>query len=122
MDRNIIFNLLRSVFANPLHNSYIRSNISDAPSDEEEKVISDEMKIVLDALSATPVNVVSQGYKLVFFAALALTTLSGLGVILIAFFSDEVLTNNQQETFDTLNSAWKMGFGAIIGLVGGKAT
>lgn len=56
----------------------------------------------------------------VFWGALGLTIIS-LAVAL--WLSDQTeLSEQQKELFETCSTTWKMGFGAILGLIGGKAT
>jgi hypothetical protein len=63
---------------------------------------------------------VSPTFKLVFLTAVALTVLSGTIAVLTAFFANGVQPN-QQAVFESMNTAWKLGLGAIFGLLGGKA-
>ena len=123
MDRNKLVDLLRAIFGNPFYNSYIRSNVPETPLEEkEEKELTDEMKAFINAITATPVATVSPTFKLVFWAVLLLTVLFALLAVIIAFFAPQPLTSTQQAVFETFNLMWKVGFGAIVGLIGGKAT
>lgn len=63
--------------------------------------------------------VVSPVFKLVFLTVVALTVLSGATAVLMAFVGDGVKPN-QQAVFESMNTAWKLGLGAIFGLLGGK--
>ena len=115
--------MLRAIFGNPFYSSYIRSNVPETPLEEkEEKKLTDEMKAVINAITATSVATVSPTFKLVFWAVLLLTVLFALLAVTIAFFAQQPLTSTQQAVFETLNLMWKVGFGAIVGLIGGKAT
>jgi len=58
-------------------------------------------------------------FKLVFLSVLFLTVVSGIAAIAMAFAGD-VRQQNQQEVFESMNTAWKLGLGAIFGLLGGK--
>jgi hypothetical protein len=58
-------------------------------------------------------------FKLVFVAVLAITALSGIAQIVMASLWEKP-TNLQQEVFSAMGFAWKVGFGAIVGLLGGK--
>lgn len=123
MDKNKFVDLLRAIFGNPFYSSYIRSNVPETPLEEkEEKELTDEMKAVINAITATPVATVSPTFKLVFWAVLLLTVLFALLAVTIAFVAPQPLTSTQQAVFETLNLMWKVGFGAIVGLIGGKAT
>ena len=73
------------------------------------------------ALAAPRLKDFSPLFKQAFWAIVLLTIISILGASLIAFLSDEPLPPNQQAVFDSLGWAWKTGFGAILGLIGGKA-
>jgi hypothetical protein len=66
-------------------------------------------------------NILSRHFKLVFISVLAITVLSGLAQIVMATFWSTP-TGPQQEVFLAMGFAWKMGFGAIVGLLGGKLT
>ena len=63
---------------------------------------------------------VTPTFKLVFASVLGLTVVSLLTVILLAVFvqnpSDQV-----KAVIETCSTTFKMGFGAIVGLIGGKA-
>ncbi len=50
---------------------------------------------------------------------LALTVLAGCAYIAMAALW-ETPSANQQSAFETMGTAWKMGFGALVGLLGGK--
>jgi hypothetical protein len=63
---------------------------------------------------------VSQGYKLFFWVALILTVLS-LAIAFVLAYQSQPLSPQQNSLFETCTTTWKMGFGAIIGLIGGKA-
>ena len=118
-----ILETIRAIFGNPRRESFVRFAEPERIDEEIElpkltPEISDAIKIV----AGTQVQSISPTFKLVFFSILILTIASGIGAILIAFLGETPATPNQQTVFDTLNTAWKMGFGAIIGLVGGKTT
>jgi hypothetical protein len=67
-----------------------------------------------------PIVVASQ-FKLVFLGVLVLTVVAGL-VSVIMSMSIASLTQPEQTTLEMMQSTWKMGFGAFLGLIGGKAT
>lgn len=69
--------------------------------------------------SSDPV-VLTPVFKLIFLTTLSLTVLS-LGVSLFLSFQGK-LSVPQANLFETCATTWKMGFGTIIGLIGGKAT
>lgn len=62
---------------------------------------------------------ISPHFKMILLSVVGLTLLS-LGVSL--FFSlHGKLTQPQSDLFTTCSTTWKMGFGAVVGLIGGKA-
>ncbi len=62
----------------------------------------------------------SPSFKLAFFTVLGLTILSLLVSVLLVL-QDRQSTEAKQ-LIDSCSTTWKMGFGAIVGLIGGKAT
>jgi len=59
-------------------------------------------------------------FRLVFAVTVALSTLClSLNVVLALAVSDPPA--QVQDVLSTLSTGWKMGFGAIVGLLGGKA-
>jgi hypothetical protein len=64
--------------------------------------------------------VVSPTFKLVFLTIVFLTLICGLAATTMAFAGDAKQAN-QQAVFESMNTAWKLGLGAIFGLLGGKA-
>jgi hypothetical protein len=64
--------------------------------------------------------VVNPNFKLVFLTVVAITVLSGIAQIAMASAWGEHPHPNQQSTFEAFGFAWKMGIGAIVGLLGGK--
>ncbi len=123
MDKNRIVELLRAALKNPFFVSYIRTK---APEPDEasfaESSLSAEQRRILKVLSATQIRTIPPSFKLVFWSVLILTVGSAIGALLIAFFAEEPLQTNQQTMFETLDTDWKMGIGAIFGLIGGKAS
>ena len=63
---------------------------------------------------------ITPAFKLTFNAGLTLTIIS-LGVAVYLSGITEP-TPQQVSLFDTCSTTWKMGFGVLIGLLGGKAT
>jgi hypothetical protein len=61
-------------------------------------------------------------FKLIFLSVLALTFLSYVGSLFLAVFDASHPTENVKQLIDTFSTTWKLGFGAIIGLIGGKVT
>jgi hypothetical protein len=60
-------------------------------------------------------------FKLVFCSVLGLTVLS-LGVsVYFALAYDSPPSEEVKRLIETCSTTWKMGFGAIVGLIGGKA-
>lgn len=60
-----------------------------------------------------------ESFKWVFLAVVVLTILSLLVSIILAMFGTG--SSLQTSLFETCTTTWKMGFGAIVGLIGGKA-
>lgn len=59
-------------------------------------------------------------FKWVFCTVVSLTALSLFTSILLSFCSSP--SQLQVSLFETCTTTWKMGFGAIVGLIGGKAS
>jgi hypothetical protein len=64
---------------------------------------------------------VSANFKMVFLVVAAITVLSGVASIVLAGWW-LTPTQNEQNVFDSMGFAWKAGIGAILGLIGGKAS
>lgn len=65
--------------------------------------------------SAAPVR-----FSRVLICVCSLTVLSLAVAVVLA--SQDSLSEYQQDLLKTCSTTWKLGFGAIIGLIGGKAT
>ena len=122
MDIAKLRELLRAIFRNPFFYSYIRSKSREPHPELDESTVSPEARRILDQVAATKIEPVSPAFKLVFLAVLVRTFGSMMGAVLIAFLNHGALTENQQTVFDTMNTTWKMGIAAILGLLGGKST
>jgi hypothetical protein len=61
----------------------------------------------------------SSVFQQVFFTAVCLTLLSGAGSLWLSGKGD--LSPEQTRVFETFNTTWNMGIGAIFGLLGSKA-
>jgi hypothetical protein len=59
-------------------------------------------------------------FRLVFSTVVGFTLLSGATSIWLS--TEENLTPQQTRVFETCNTTWNMGIGAIFGLLGSKAT
>ena len=59
-------------------------------------------------------------FKLIFIVVLVLTVTSL--VIAVTLAMNEINSPRIQSLFETCSTCWKMGFGALIGLVGGQNT
>ena len=58
-------------------------------------------------------------FKLIFFSVLGLTALSlGVNVSLVFSFSNP--SQEVKSLIETCSTTWKLGFGALLGLIGGK--
>jgi hypothetical protein len=80
-------------------------------------------KSVIEPPPAAPPSpiTISPTFKLVFISVLAITVFSGVAQIVMASIW-ATPTASQKEVFDAMGFAWKVGFGAIVGLLGGKVT
>ena len=63
---------------------------------------------------------VPQVFKWAFLATLLLTIIFFATTVVIAN-SEQPLSSQQEDLFQSCTTGWQMGFGAIIGLIGGKA-
>jgi hypothetical protein len=74
-----------------------------------------------DPTKAPGAIILSPRFKLIFFAVLILTILAGIAEIAMAA-AWPTPTDQQHQVFLAMDFAWKAGFGAIVGLLGGKAS
>jgi hypothetical protein len=66
----------------------------------------------------TPPPILTPAFKLAFFSVLLLTLLSlGVSVYLVTLPNQ---TEDVRRLSETCSTTWKLGFGAIVGLIGGK--
>jgi hypothetical protein len=65
--------------------------------------------------------VMSPYFKWVFLTVAAVTIVCGIGQVAMALSLGSP-TAMQSDAFQNLGFAWKVGFGAIVGLIGGKVT
>ncbi|MEL7037269.1 MAG: hypothetical protein AAFO04_16835 [Cyanobacteria bacterium J06592_8] len=63
---------------------------------------------------------ITSTFHYVFLTVVCFTLLSGGGSFWLA--SKDNLTSEQTRVFETCNTTWNMGIGAIFGLLGSKAT
>ncbi len=66
----------------------------------------------------------SPAFKLVFVSVLALTLIClflGCSLVGLTLHAGRSLTSQENVLFDLFTSTFKLGFGAIVGLLGGKA-
>jgi hypothetical protein len=68
-------------------------------------------------LPATAI-VLTPAFKLIFFSVLGLTILSLVGNFLAVLVPNQ--TEEVKRLAETCSTTWKLGFGAIVGLIGGK--
>jgi hypothetical protein len=61
----------------------------------------------------------TSAFKLVFFTVVGLTLVSGGTAVGLA--SQEPLTPQQVRVFESCQTTWQTGIGAVVGLLGGKA-
>ncbi len=72
------------------------------------------------AVAASKAATLTPFFKLVFLTVLGLTVLSiGIDLFLVMAVSNP--TEQAKSLIETCSTTWKMGFGAIVGLIGGKA-
>lgn len=102
----------------PLEISIVEPSISGAPVNLGRHRVRDS---ATNALATKGPIAVTPTFKLVFLSVLAITALAGVAQIIMAFVWEKP-TVAQQEVFEAMGSAWKTGFGAVVGLLGGKAT
>lgn len=60
------------------------------------------------------------GFKTVFWVAVGLTVLSLLVAVYLATRPPEMQNEQMKKIVETCDTTWKMGFGGILGLLGGK--
>lgn len=70
---------------------------------------------------------ITSKFKLIFLSVLGITVFCLLGVIILAMFGNDATDIKkvpvmQQNLYSMCSFGWQSGFGAILGLVGGKAT
>ena len=64
--------------------------------------------------------VLAPSFKLILLAILFLTVLSLVISVFLSFQKE--LSEQGKNLFETCSTTWKMGFGAMVGLIGGKVT
>jgi hypothetical protein len=62
---------------------------------------------------------ITSTFKLVFSTVVGFTIVSGITAVGIA--SQPQLTPQQERVFETCQTTWQTGIGAVVGLLGGKA-
>jgi hypothetical protein len=60
-------------------------------------------------------------FRLAFFSALFLTILSLAVAVYLATLPQDAQSEEAKRLVETCSTTWKIGFGAIVGLIGGKA-
>lgn len=103
------FGVIKAVFTQPSRRSILLDGELVEPIGEAYPA---------EVSEAEPVEI-GRSYKMIFFSALGLTILSFIVAFYLSSFKE--LNSQQKDLFDTCSTTWKMGFGAIIGLIGGKA-
>lgn len=104
-----VIGIIRSVFKNPFHKTVLLDGRPSQPIGQAFPVTE----------SPGPIEV-SKLYKWAFIATLVLTVIFFLTSVMVAN-QGETLSVQQEDLFKNCTTAWQMGFGAIIGLIGGKA-
>ncbi len=59
-------------------------------------------------------------FKLIFISVLCLTVLSLVGCFVLVLTAKDPPSDAVKGLIETCSTTWKMGFGAVIGLIGGK--
>ena len=72
------------------------------------------------AKSPPPDGLVPVGFKTVFWVVVSLTAASMFANFYLAINPPEIQTEAFKKVVDACDSTWKAGFGAILGLLGGK--
>jgi hypothetical protein len=94
---------------------------SKQPKGKSAEKAQDTAKVdAANVVTAAREIVVSPVFKLVFLTVVFLTVGSGIAATVMAFAGDGSHPN-EQAVFESMNTAWKLGLGAIFGLLGGKA-
>jgi hypothetical protein len=83
--------------------------VADVP---QQQACREELSIVRYTLAPS--------FKWILISIMGLTLLS-LGVSLALVWTIDTLPTEAKSLFETMTTTWKMGFGALVGLVGGKA-
>lgn len=81
----------------------------------------DPKRVVIEKSVAAMQKVnITHTFQQVFFTVVSLTLLSGGTLLWLA--SQEHLSEQQNQVFETCSATWQMGIGAVFGLLGSKAT
>lgn len=72
------------------------------------------------ALKRRPPISLSPKYKFILILVTSLTVGAAIAAAVMAQFWGDHPDAMQQQVFDAMGTAWKMGFGALVGLLGGK--
>lgn len=104
-----IIGIIRSVFKNPFQKTILLDGRPTEPIGQA----------FLATESPGPVEV-SKVYKWAFIATLGLTVTFFLTSVIVAN-QGQPLSAQQEDLFKNCTTAWQMGFGGILGLIGGKA-
>jgi len=124
---NRSFKVTKAIFQHPLEDSFlVRSseNISFQSYMGKKKTSGEssnsEARTTEQDMERLKYTTVSARFKLVFFVVLALTLVFLALAVLIAFSTNEALSDPKQKLFDTSLNACFTGFGAMVGLISGK--
>lgn len=104
-----VIGIIRSVFKNPFQKTILLDGRASEPIGQ-----------AFPAIEASGPIEVSKLYKWAFIATLVLTVIFFLTSVMVAN-QGQPLSVQQEDLFKNCTTAWQMGFGAIIGLIGGKA-
>ena len=124
MNRRQILDTIRAIVSNPTRETFILQLPSKpTPKDTALKDFpQEELAKLAELLAGNPAQVLSPTFKILFLTVLLLIVASAAGAAAIAFIGPEPLSQNQQTIFETLNTTWKTGIAAVVGLLAGKAT
>lgn len=116
-----LWQILWHTFSSPVQNSIIETRriivagFSDSPD-----IMASLQQKPDPKCKKQPIHLHKE-FKLVLLAVFVLTVGAGITHIVLAAIWPSP-TENQQIAFETMASGWKIGLGAICGLVGGKAS
>ncbi len=107
--------------ANLVANSAVIASASVLSPTEETIIIPGAKKAQQPTATDPSAIVVPSRFKWAFISVLAITVFAGVAEIIMASIWGTP-TGLQQQSFLAMDFAWKAGFGALVGLLGGKVS